>query len=176
MIKRIAIIGSPGSGKTTLARKLGKKLTLPVFHLDHHFWEENWQGKDKVRWGEIVKELAALEEWIIDGDYFNTMETRLNAADMIIYLNLPKWLCLWRIYKRMLFSYGKVRSDMPEGCKEKLNWQFISFVKFVWDYHKIKKPLILKMLEKHGDDKKICILHNDNDIENLYKRVLKLEG
>lgn len=175
-VKKIAVIGSPGSGKTTLTKKLGSMLKLPIYHLDHHFWEENWQGKDEERWGGIVKDLSSNSEWIIDGDYFNTIKMRMDSADMIVYLNFSKWLCLWRICKRLFLSYGKTRSDMPAGCKEKLNWQFINFVKFVWDYHKIRKPIILDMLKSYRGIKTVYIFKNNEELDNFCHNITKKES
>jgi len=166
-MKRLAIIGSPGSGKTTLSNHLGKKLSLPVIHLDLHFWHKNWQPKNIEKWPQMVEELTSQEKWIIDGDYFNTMDIRLEAADTIVFLNLPLRVCLWRIIKRMLLSHGKVRSDMPDDCKEKFSWQFFSFFKFVLDYHRRKKSIILGKLKNYQNKKKVIILSSQKAIDEM---------
>ena len=163
MIKRIAIIGSPGSGKTTLSLILAEKTGLPVHHLDYNCWGENWVMKNGLE--DITRNLASKPVWIIDGDYFNTMKVRLEAADMIIYLNFSRWLCLWRVCKRMITSYGKTRPDMPQCCAERFGWQFVKFLVFVWRYHTRKKPLILELLGKYAASKQVFVFKNNSELE-----------
>jgi adenylate kinase family enzyme len=171
-MNKIAIIGPPGSGKTTLAKKLSKILHLPLIHLDRHFLHGKWQVTPTDAWNKKVKSLAAKTTWIIDGDYFSSMDIRLNAADIIIFLNIPRFICLWRITKRMLTASKKpLRSDLPTECIEKLNRNFITFFKFVWQYHSQKKPVILQKLEKYKSKKQVFILTNQKDIDNLIKHL-----
>ena len=170
-IFKLAIIGSPGSGKSTLAKRLGDKLNLPLIHLDKLFWHGKWNTTAEDIWREKVKEVCEQEKWIIDGDYFNTMEIRLAAADTIIFLNVPRYKCLYRLIKRMIVSCGKARSDMGSGCIEKPSWSFLKFLKFVWDYHKLKKPIILGLLKSYKD-KRVYILKDSNEINEMYSKII----
>ncbi len=79
-MKRIAIIGPGGAGKSTLARQIGAKTGLPVIHLDAHYWHEGWVETPKEEWAQAVRELAEGEAWVMDGNYGGTMEIRLPAA------------------------------------------------------------------------------------------------
>lgn len=67
-------------------------------------------------------------QWIIEGNYSNTFDIRTEHADTIIYLELPLYVCLYRVVRRWLMNIGKTRIDMGEGCKEKLDWDFIQFI------------------------------------------------
>lgn len=96
------------------------------------------------------------------------MEIRLAAADTIVFLNVPRYKCIYRLTKRMILSCGRARSDMASECIEMLSWRFIKFLKFVWDYHKYRKPKILDLLKQYKN-KRVYILKNSNEINEMLK-------
>lgn len=120
-------MGPPGSGKSTLARRLGADTGLPVFHLDQAFHRPGWQPVSKEEFRAEVDRIAAGPTWIIDGNYTGTLASRFSAADLVIYLDMPTWLTLARIFKRIAESYGRVRLDAAPGCPERLNGPFLLF-------------------------------------------------
>lgn len=126
--RRIAIIGSPGSGKSTLSRALAARTGLPLVHLDQLHWEAGWTEPEESVWRARVARAAEGESWIIDGNYGGTMAPRLARADLVLWLDFPTALCLWRLGKRIAGNYGRVRPDMTEGCPEKLDWGFVWYV------------------------------------------------
>jgi hypothetical protein len=110
-VRRVMILGPPGSGKSTLARQLGARHGLPVFHLDQAYWRRGWIMAPPEEFRAEVDRIASLPAWIIDGNYTFVVESRLRAADTMIYLDVPSWLSLWRIVRRGLSSCGTVRPD-----------------------------------------------------------------
>ncbi len=162
------IIGNGGAGKSTLARKLHQITGLPLIHMDQHFWQANWVDRDRLEWKAFVEEQTEREEWIMDGNYGGTMDIRLKKADTIIFLDRPNWLCIWRIIKRRLIYTGRTRPDMAEGCKERLTW---AFVKYVFSYHKTRKPGILAKLATVKESQEVYILRNNKQIRNFLKEV-----
>jgi adenylate kinase family enzyme len=95
-MKRVAIIGCGGSGKTTVATRLGERTGLPVVLLDQHYWRSGWQETPREEWEALQRELCSRPSWwIMDGNYGGTMAMRLEAADTIIFLDYPTWACLW---------------------------------------------------------------------------------
>lgn len=135
-MRRILVIGSGGAGKSTFSAKLGVKLGLPVVHLDACYWSAGWVERDKEEWREVVGRLVAEAAWIMDGNYGGTLDMRLAACDTVIFLDMPRFLCLWRILRRRLRFHGKTRPDMAEGCEEHLAWEFI---RWVWNYPAVRK-------------------------------------
>jgi adenylate kinase family enzyme len=142
-MKRIAIIGSPGSGKSTLARKLGEISGLPVFHLDRLFWNPGWVQSPKPVWIALQSALVAQDSWIIDGNYGATLHIRAAAADTIIFLDFPRYLCLGRAVKRVWQYRGSIRPDMAPGCPEKIDREFLHYI---WRFPVDERPQILSQL------------------------------
>jgi adenylate kinase family enzyme len=166
-MKKIVIIGSGGSGKSTFARKLGEKLKRNVYHLDVLFWKPNWVGVPKDEQRKVQNELVKEEEWIIDGNYGGTMEIRLNAADTIIFLDISRTVCVYRAFKRMVQYRNSTRPDMGEGCKEKFD---LEFFKWIWQFPTKSKPKILEQLEGVSNDKQIIILKSPKEVKDFLHR------
>lgn len=169
-MKKIAIIGSGGSGKSTLARKLGELLKIEVFHLDALFWNPGWVGTSKQEQQLVQNELVGQESWIVDGNYSGTIDIRLNKADTIIFLDISRTICVYRVIKRWIQYRNKTRPDMGEGCEERVS---IEFLKWVWEYPKSKKPLILKKLASFANEKEIVILHSPTEVEQFLNKLKK---
>ncbi|WP_316571132.1 DNA topology modulation protein [Neobacillus sp. YIM B06451] len=164
-MKKIAIIGSGGAGKSTLARNLGKTLGLKVYHLDALFWKPGWVPMDRTAFIRLQNEIMDEETWIIDGNFGSTMDARLEKADTVIFLHYSTIRCLIGIVKRRIQYQGKTRPDMREGCQEKLDWQFITWVA---GYNRKKAPSILGKLHKMRD-KQIYIFTRPSEAETFLR-------
>lgn len=157
------IIGCCGAGKSTLARRLHAITDLPLYHLDQYYWKENWTETPKEEWDPIVAELASKEEWIIDGNYGGTLHSRLKRADTIIYLKYNTLQCLARVTKRVLKYHGKVRPDMPAGCRERFDFEFFHYVA---TYNLVRGKSIKNKLDKLNG-KRIFTLHSDKEVDKF---------
>src|SRR5437879_8580011 len=82
-MKRVLVIGSGGTGKTTVARRLAQRTGLPLIHLDLLYWRPGWQPTPGEEWHETVRRLVAGESWIIDGNYGVTLDLRVAACDTV---------------------------------------------------------------------------------------------
>ncbi|WP_440858916.1 DNA topology modulation protein [Staphylococcus shinii] len=163
-MSKIIVIGSSGSGKSTLSRELSHMLEIPVYHLDKLFWKPNWVMTTKDEQFKIQNSLLDKNEWIIDGNYTGILEERLLSADTIIFLNLPRRICYYRVFKRLLKNFGKTRIDMGKDCKERIN---LTFLKYIWNYPKYRKAFLLKKFRKLENEKKIFVLNSKKEIKEF---------
>ena len=167
-MKRVLVIGPGGAGKSTFARQLGELLNLEVKHLDKLYWRAGWQEPAKAEWVAKVKQLATEESWIMDGNFGGTLEVRVEQSDTIIFLDMPRLLCLWRITKRRLLYGGRSRPDMAEGCPERLNWEFM---RWVWDYSHTSRPRVVKLLHENSETKQIVWLRSRAEVRGFLERL-----
>jgi adenylate kinase family enzyme len=167
-MKRICVIGSGGAGKSTLACQIGTKLGIEVIHLDKLYWKPGWIETPKPEWESIQHEIIKRPSWIIDGNYGGTLDIRLAAADTIIFLDIPKHICLWRVIKRRIKFWGRSRPDMTDGCIERIAWDY---VKWIWTYPRRRLPGILQKLNEYAEGRIIVRLRNTSDIRSFIKNL-----
>jgi adenylate kinase family enzyme len=144
-VRRIAVIGCGGAGKTTLANELGLRLGLPVLHVDGLYWQER-PGIGRVEstpeeWRQIHDEMIAGEQWVIDGMKVGVLEARLAAADTAVFLDLLVWACLLRVLRRRLHYRGRLRPDI--GVYDRIN---VEFLRWILSFRRAARPRVVELL------------------------------
>ena len=142
-MKRVMIIGSSGSGKSTLARRLGAIMRLPVIHIDQFYWSPGWVLRPLADVRADIARLVAEPSWIFDGNNSSSFDLRIARADTLVFLDLPRAVCLSRVLWRLATSYGKVRPDLAPGCPERFD---LPFLRWVYDYPRRGRPKALQLL------------------------------
>ena len=142
-MKKVIVIGCPGSGKSTVSRALHNKTGIPLYHLDMMYWNADKTTVEKSIFLERLSVVLEKDEWIIDGNYGSTMELRMAACDTVVFLDYPLDVCLDGIKERR----GKPRSDMP-WIETEEDAEFIEFIK---SYNEQQKPKVLELLKKYSD-------------------------
>ena len=163
-IKRISIIGGPGTGKTTLANNLGNELKIPVYHIDGIHYKENWVSRDKEERDKIILGKVNNEKWILDGTYRSTLEQRLEKSDLIIFLDYSTLAKANGILSRYFKYKGKEKKEIP-GCKERMNMKFLKIVLF---WNKEKRKNVTEILLKYKN-KEILRFKNRKSLNKWYK-------
>lgn len=165
--RKIAVIGAPGAGKSWLSVELGRMMNIPVYHLDVLHWKEGWIPSAEDEFLRKQQKITAMEEWIIDGNYGSSIDLRLEAAETIVFLDLNRCLCIWRVFRRLVRSGKEERRDMAQGCVERLDGEFLRFVRFIWDYPKKSRPRIMERIRELGGEKNVVCLTSRAQVKKL---------
>jgi Adenylate kinase and related kinases len=163
-MKRVLIIGSSGAGKSTLARRLGEKTGLEIIHLDKIYWKPGWVEPSEDEWKRTLEKAVSGDEWIMDGNFGSSLDIRIAACDTVIFLDMPRALCIYRVLKRVASSYGRTRTDMADGCPEKFD---LEFLKWIWDFEHHSKPKMERLLARFENEKTIIRLRSNREVENF---------
>jgi adenylate kinase family enzyme len=150
LLQCVAVIGSPGGGKSTLAIALARSTGLPLVHLDREHWGANWTEPPEADWQRRNCELVAGQRWIIDGNYGSTLETRLERATMVVWLDLPTRDCLWGAVRRAVHYRLGGRPDMAEGCPERWDFEYLKFLHYIATFRPRKPAGIAQSLAARG--------------------------
>ena len=161
-MKKIMIIGCPGSGKSTFARALAIKTGLPLHYLDMMYWNPDRTTKPKEEFRAALCETVKLPEWIIDGNYGSTLELRMEACDTVIFLDYPVDVCIAGVEERR----GKPRPDMP-WVEVEPDLEFIEFIK---KYNEESRPKVIELLEKYKE-KNIIIFKSRAEADEYLRRL-----
>lgn len=159
-MKKVIIIGCPGSGKSTFARELEEKTGLPLYYLDMLYWNSDKTTVTKDIFRERLRSIISEDKWIIDGNYGSTMEMRISECDTVFFLDYSTDICLSGIKERM----GKTRPDMP-WIETEEDAEFIEFIK---NYNTESRPKVLELLNKYSE-KNIIIFKNREDADTYLK-------
>jgi adenylate kinase family enzyme len=158
-MKRIVIIGTTGSGKTTLGKRLGEILNLKVFDLDEIYWLDNWELASDELAEQRLSSVVVGDEWIISGNYSRSRHLTWNKADTIIWLDYPFWIKFIRLLKR---SVGRAMSqETMWGTNNRESWGRIfskdSILRWLWKSHKPFKERTPKFL---ADYPHLTVIHH----------------
>jgi adenylate kinase family enzyme len=148
--RRVLVTGIAGSGKSTFSRSLAAKTGLPVIHLDLHFWKPGWVAPSEGEWRETQSGLLAGDAWIVDGNYHETLDLRLERADTIVFLDTRWSVCARRAFLRGL---RKPVGEMPEGCDDSA-WRRLRdewrLVVVIWRNRRSEPERDHQIMSEHG--------------------------
>ena len=151
-MKKIIVIGCPGSGKTTFAEKLRDKTGIPIFYLDAIWHKPDRTHISREDFDARLSEILALDSWIIDGNYSRTIERRIAACDTVFLFDLPTQVCLDGAISRL----GRWRYDMPWIDREldpRLKEEIEAF-------GTKNLPALYRFLDKYRDGRQIVVFHS----------------
>lgn len=156
-MKKIIVIGCPGSGKTTFAEKLRDKTGLPLFYLDAIWHRPDRTHISREEFDARLADILALDSYIIDGNYSRTIETRIAACDTVFLFDLPTEICINGALSRL----GNKRSDMPWIDTEldpKLKTE-------IEEFEQKNLPLIYELIDKYKSIKSIVIFKSREEAD-----------
>lgn len=165
---RIMVIGCPGAGKTTFSNELGKRLKLPVVHLDVLNWRDNWTPVSRETFDELLLKEVSGERWIIDGNYGRTIPLRLKYADVVVYMDYSQITCILGALKRVVRNYGKSREDMGSNCPERFD---LDFIKYIWTFNEANREKYYEVLSKEANIE-VFVVRNRREATQLMDKLI----
>ncbi len=170
-MRRIVILGNSGAGKSTLARKLGAKLGLPVIHLDVLFYEPGWKPGASEVFRRRVTEALAGDAWIVDGNFLGLIgDLVLPRADTILWVEQPRWRSLARAAWRSIDRRGRDRADLPDGCRDSLDRETLSFI---WTFDRVARRNIEHILAHQAPSKPVHRLRGDREVAAFLRQAVQ---
>ena len=161
-MKRVIVIGCPGSGKTTFAEKLRDRTDLPLFYLDAIWHKPDRTHISRDDFDARLKEILSEDSWIIDGNYSRTLEMRLVGADTVFLFDLPFEICLDGAISRL----GRGRYDMPW-----IDTELDPRLKAEIENFKIENlPRIYEILSKYKE-KNIIVFKSREEADDYIKKL-----
>jgi len=165
-MNRIMIVGQPGSGKSTFAHALGQLTGLPVIHIDKIHWQPGWIERSKAEKTRLCREVEQQSRWIFEGGHSVTWPSRLARADLLVWLDRPVALRLWRVVRRAVTGLGRTRPDMAEGCPEKLS-TLPEFISYIWTTRNSGRAKIASLASAAPPACQVICIRSDEEAADL---------
>jgi len=163
------VTGLAGAGKSMFSRALSARTGLPVIHLDVYFWKPGWVEPSEHEWREKQRVLLAGEEWIADGNYYATLEDRLERADTVVFLDTPWWVCAWRAFVRGV-RRRPAGFQPPNGCEDsawrRLRDEWLLAVR-ICRVRRFERDKELRIVAQHGNHVALYVLRSNRSVRDF---------
>lgn len=156
-MEKVIVIGCPGGGKSTFARRLQQLTGLPLHHLDNLWHRPDRTTVGREEFDRRLGELLAGAQWIIDGNYNRTMERRMAACDTVFLLDYPTEVCLAGAAARV----GQAHDDLP-WVEETLDPEFRQWIE---EFHDTQLPRIYELLAQYREGREIVIFRTRDEAD-----------
>ena len=169
-MNRILVTGNAGTGKTTLSHQLAKILNKEIICLDSIVWKPGWVLADKEEKERQFTAITEINSWVVDG----VSRTILEAADTIIFLDYPRYVCYLRAFKRNRRYLFRSRPELPQKCPEIL--VVGKLLKIIWNFNKLVRPTIINHIEKNINFKRIFHIRSNRELAFVINEIKKTKN
>lgn len=173
---KIVIMGSTGVGKTTLGKQLSTQLDIPFVELDNLFWLEDWQGRSKSEFQDIVGAYASTESWIMDGNYESVRTIIWSEADTLIWLDYSFSVVFYRLVKRILLRAISKEvvcgNNIDNGWVHLKLWSKDSLINWLFQTYWKRKEEMPRMIANDGSHLRVIRISCQKDLDVLLNSLL----
>lgn len=163
--QRILVVGCSGGGKSTLSQKLAGNFGLRYISMDREiFWLPGWQARARDEQRQRIAAIITEERWLMDGSNPSSFDIRLPRSHIVLWVRMPRWLCLWGAVSRAIKGYGKARPEMAEGCPERID---IDFLRYIWNFEHRHAPIFEQNFALYGPDVPVFQLKSRKQFRRL---------
>ncbi len=164
-MRKIAIVGNSGAGKTVLANRLGTLLRIPVTHLDALRYDAGWNLVPEAVFTDQQRTAVAADRWIIDGNSLATLPIRAAAADTVIMVDPPPWVCIWGILQRRRRYRGGQHRD---GVFDRIT---IDSLRYTASFRRAHGPRTLACIAEHATHATVVHLTSRRQADRFVARL-----
>lgn len=169
-MKRIAVTGPAGAGKSRLAGKLGDACEIEVLHLDTLFWKPGWVPMPPEEWEAMQRRKLAAASWIVDAQYDDMLPEWLEAADTVVFVEASPLRCLWRVSRRRLDRHAN--AGTPAGTEPgALHRSLLKFLRNQWRYRTRVRRELLAELARERDGRRVVVVRRRSDLATFLRGV-----
>ncbi|MCM2292858.1 AAA family ATPase [Allorhizobium sp. BGMRC 0089] len=163
---RVMVVGCSGGGKSTLSMRLCKRFCLDFISMDRDFfWLPGWKARAREEQRALISQKITQERWLMDGSNPSSFDLRLPRTDIVLWVRMPRWLCLLGVYRRSMQNYGKTRISMAAGCVEK--WPDREFLSYIWNFERKHAPIFIRNFDLYGPHVPVLVLKSRRDVARL---------
>ncbi|MFW9259282.1 adenylate kinase [Nostoc sp. CALU 546] len=169
-MKKVAVFGNAGGGKSTLSKRLSQITDLPLHILDKIKYQSGGTEVPHEDYKRVHQQILATDRWIIDG--FGCMETlwlRLNEADTLIFVDLPLYVHGWLVTKRFITGYFKPPSGWPDNSP--ILRSSLNSYRVLWLCHKYLTPKYREYIEQAQSMKNVYHIRSTKEISQFFELI-----
>ena len=163
-MRKIAVVGPVGAGKSHLANELGKLLGIRVLHLDALFWNPGWVATPPDEWEARQRLELAADSWIAEAQFDDVLVDWFREADTVVFVDAGPLRCLWRVARRRLSRQAGVGT--PAGSEPSPSHKALAkFVRNQWHYRTSVRKQLLAELERGQVGRRVVVVRRRSDAE-----------
>lgn len=160
-VKKIAVVGNAGGGKTKLSRQLSSFYKLPLTHVDSIQFLPGMVIRPHKESIAILDDIQKQSAWIIDGyGPLDIIVKRFELADVIVFIDLPLWRHYWWCTKRQFCNLWSRRDELPEDCNEATWAHTMKLYRTLWRVHKQMRPELLRIFSRESLKNKVIYIRS----------------
>ncbi|MBD2488353.1 adenylate kinase [Aulosira sp. FACHB-615] len=169
-MKKVAVFGNAGGGKSTLSQKLSQITGLPLHVLDKIKFQPGGAAVAQEDYQQTHQQILATDRWIIDG--FGSMETlwpRLDEADTLVYVDLPLYVHFWWVTKRLITGYFQPPEGWPQNSP--IFKSSLSSYRALWLCHKYLTPKYRECIQQAQSTKNVYHIRSIQQISQFLELI-----